>query len=240
MLSIPQPWASLLSRGATRFVVREEATTYRGTIAIHASGEIDPEAVERVQSDPEFAARLAAGGLTSASDIDALPRDAIVGAAVIADVWSMDSLEEVATEDDAILIGDVVETAVFWELAEAVEIAAIEEPAAPFEAMPEPLTTAVQDAARMAGARFDEDGLVFWPMAPTASLAALVGEDANGDREITRRVWAYVAEQDLQDPEDHAYVYLDDALRAALESDADGMPTTEFTECIIAQMRRVA
>ena len=66
------------------------------------------------------------------------------------------------------------------------------------------------------------------------------GDDAIGDREITRRVWAYVVEQDLQDAEDQAYVYLDDALRAALESDADGMPTGEFTDCVVAQMRRIA
>ena len=59
-----------------------------------------------------------------------------------------------------------------------------------------------------------------------------------GDREITRRVWAHVVEQDLQDPEDNAYVYLDDALRAALESDADGMTSIEFGECINAQLRR--
>jgi hypothetical protein len=32
--------------------------------------------------------------------------------------------------------------------------------------------------------------------------------------------------------------YLDDALRAALDSEVDGMPTLEFTDLIVAQMRR--
>ena len=240
LLSVPQPWATLLSRGAARFVVREDATQYRGTVAIHASDVVDAECVERLQMDAEFAERMAAQGFNVASDVDALPRDAIVGVAVIVDLWSLDSLEEVATEDDALLIGDVTDAAVFWELAEAVEIAAIVESNALFETLAEPLSAAVQDAARNAGARFDEDGLVFWPVAPTASLAALIGDDAIGDREITRRVWAYVVEQDLQDPEDPAYVYLDDALRSALDHDADGMPTGEFTECIVAKMRRIA
>lgn len=243
MLSVPQPWATLLSRGVARFVVRDEVTDYRGTIAIHASDVIDAECVERMGTEPEFAECMASQGCIDASDFAALPRSAIVGVAVIADVWSLGSLEEVATEGDAILIGDVVDTAVFWELAESVviaEVAEAAEPTASLEPMPEQTIAAVQDAARAAGAQFDEDGMVFWPVAPTASLAGLIGEDAIGDREITRRVWAYVVEQDLQDAEDHAYVYLDDALRSALEIDADGMPTIEFTECVVSQMRRVS
>jgi hypothetical protein len=244
LLSLPQPWASLLARGAARFVVREDATAYRGTVAIHAADAIDDEAVERLQSDVEFAEHMTALGFTSAGDFDALPREAIVGVAVIADLWSLESLEEVATEDDAILLGDVTDTAMFWELAEPVELpphAALASDFAPMaEALPESLVATVQDAAQQLGARFDDDGLVFWPVAPTASLAALIGDDAIGDREITGRVWSYVVEHDLQDPEDHAYVYLDDALRAALETDAEGMPTIEFTDCVVAQMRRLA
>ena len=276
MLSLPQPWATLLARGIARFVVRADATDYRGTIAIGANANVDMDAVDRMVADPEFASQLIAAGFSDASDIEALPRNAIVGVAVIADLWSLKSLEEVATEDDAILIGDVVDTTVFWELAEAVEISPlpieipsevpIEEPSeepsedpsedpieepieesadttAPVEPLSEPmpdaLVTQVREATQRAGARFDDDGLVFWPVAPSASLAALIGEDAIGDPEITRRVWAYVVEQDLQDPEDHAYVYLDDALRSALDSDADGMPTIEFTDLIVSQMVRI-
>ena len=268
MLSLPQPWATLLARGIARFVVRADATDYRGTIAIGANANVDMDAVDRMVADPEFASRLIAAGFSDASDIEALPRNAIVGVAVIADLWSLESLEEVATEDDAILIGDVADTTVFWELAEAVEIAplpienpseaTIEEPieesadttapveplSAPLSAplsepMPDALVTQVREATQRAGARFDDDGLVFWPVAPSASLAALIGEDAIGDPEITRRVWAYVVEQDLQDPEDHAYVYLDDALRSALNTDADGMPTIEFTDLIVSQMVRI-
>jgi len=272
MLSLPQPWASLLARGSMRFVVREEPTAYRGTIAIHASDVIDPVVAERLETEPEFAERLTASGLGTLHDVEALPRQAIVGVAVLADVWSLDTLEEVATEDDAILIGDVIETTVFWELVEAVQVIAISksinadqesaaepeseesegaepdgsesddlEPAISertvvFEPMEDVLAEAVEDAAKVAGAHFDADGLVFWPVSPTPSLASLIGDDALGDREITRRVWQYVVDQDLQDPEDNAYVYLDDALRDALDTDADGMTTIEFGECINAQI----
>lgn len=269
ILSVPQPWATLLSRGVARFVVREDTTDYRGTIAIHASESSDAEALERFQADAEFAERMGREGFASLDSIEALPRNAIVGVAVIADLWSLKALEEIVTEDDALLLGDVAETAVFWELAEALEIAVIDDPApaaneatvldsadgsgedaeaasgdhagettASLAPLSEEQTHVVQDAARAAGAHFDDQGLVFWPMTPSASLAVLIGDDAIGDREITRRVWEYVTEQDLQDPEDHAYVFLDDALRAALDVDIDGMPTVEFSERIVLHMRR--
>jgi upstream activation factor subunit UAF30 len=306
-LSVAQPWASLAARGVCRFLAREWADTYRGTVAIHATDVVDADAIDRLSTDTEFAERLAAAGLHSSADIEALPRSAIVGAAVIADLWSLESLEEVATEDDAILLGDVVPTAVFWELAEAVAIEGIphapnapqqddardeasdhaadvgsddadadvdddgdddagdvagdeaeaeqgaaedeaEEPAEEaalaaaardLEPLDDELAARVRAAVEAAGARFDSDDLVFWPVQPSASLAALIGDDALGDREITQRVWAYVVEQDLQDPEDHTFVYLDDTLRAALGSDADGVPTIEFTDLIVAQMVRV-
>jgi hypothetical protein len=294
-LSVAQPWASLAARGVCRFLARDWADNYRGTVAIHATDVVDADAVDRLSTDTEFAERLAAARLHSAADIEALPRSAIVGAAVIADLWSLESLEEVATEDDAILLGDVVATAVFWELAEAVAIEVIphapnaapeddardgaadaasveagddadddagdeaddeeraaedeaEEPAEEaalaaaardLEPLDDELAARVRAAVQAAGARFDSDDLVFWPVQPSPSLAALIGDDALGDREITQRVWAYVVEQDLQDPEDHTFVYLDDTLRAALGSDADGVPTIEFTDLVVAQMVRV-
>jgi hypothetical protein len=45
--------------------------------------------------------------------------------AVIADLRALESLEEIATEDHAVLPGDVASTSVFWDLAEAVEIPAV-------------------------------------------------------------------------------------------------------------------
>lgn len=292
ILTVSQPWATLLARGAARFAVRHDATDYRGTVAIRASALIDNEVVTRLAAEPEFAERLAALGLGSIDDLNALPREAFVGLAAIADLWSFGGLEEVATEDDAILLGDVGEYAVFWELAEAVEIAPIdatEVPSSdgataeqtqddrpddadagekdatagddgdeieeddeadgdevdeeqdqpldpPFDTAPDELATRLRAAAQAAGARFDEGGVVFWPVFPSDALAILIGRDAVGDREITRRVWAHVVEHDLQDPEDHAWVYLDDALRSALDTNEDGMTTVEFTAKVVAQM----
>lgn len=271
-LIISQPWATLVARSVVRFVARDFAHEYRGTVVIQASPDVDQDALDRIQEEPEFAALLATHALTSAADINALPRHAIVGVAVITDLWNLQSLEEVISEPEAILLGDVNELATFWEFAENVEVDAIvlesyvapeagfdaaedehvdedsldddvdvnAEPETPADLEPinEALKPRVREAVLAAGARFDDDDQVFWPLPPSPSLAALIGDDALGDRDITQRVWTYVAENDLQDPEDHTYVFLDDPLREALETDADGMTTIEFTDLIIAHIVR--
>ncbi len=287
-LLVLQPWATLAARGEAKFFPRSAADAYRGTVAIVADAHVDGAAVERWQSDPEFAERLATLGLHSLSDIDGLPRSAIIGVAVIVDMWSLASLEEVATEDDAVLLGDVDADAIFVELAEALALDPIpfeadEAPSAREEgtadgdstdtdededehsdaedgdvheddvemaeedqvprdlvALPDDVIAVMRSAALAKGARFDSDDLVFWPVTPSASLATLIGDDALGDREITNRVWAHIAENDLQDPEDHSYVYLDDALRAALETDVDGVTSIAFSELLAAHVIRPA
>lgn len=279
MLTVPQPWATLLSRGSARFAVRHDATNYRGTVAIRAGSAVDDDVIVRLTDDPEFAERMASFGLKSADDIAALPRDAFVGVAALADLWSFGALEEVATEDDAILLGEVGEYAVFWELVDAVDIEPIAAPPAaidakndaaandadgdvtaiseegaddgdgdepddfialpvdpPFETVSEELAESIRVVARQTGARFDDDGLVFLPVYPSASLATLIGDDAVGDREITRRVWAHITEHGLQDPEDHTYVFLDLPLRSALDTNEEGMTAAEFTLLVLAQM----
>ena len=93
MLSLPQPWASLLARGVVRFAVCEDSTRYRGSVALHASPDVDPEPYERLETDPEFLALLSGHGFGAPGDFDALPRNAIVGVAVITDVWTLERRE---------------------------------------------------------------------------------------------------------------------------------------------------
>jgi hypothetical protein len=242
VLTCAQPWATLVATGVARFVPQERPDTWRGMVAIRAADAPDADALERLETDAEFAALMARAGLESVDAVQALPLDAIVGTAVVSDLWSLGALEEVATEEDAILLGDVPDTAVFWEFAEPVPIAPLPDAIERdwLEEADDALRAAIEARAREAGALVDDDGLVYWPMQPSPSLATLVGTDAVGDREITRRVWAYVVEQDLQDPEDASYVYLDDALRDALETDVDGMELAEFTALVSAHIERPA
>lgn len=48
VLTIKQPWATLIMQGIKRFEFRSWKTNYRGDILIHAGKVIDKEAVERL------------------------------------------------------------------------------------------------------------------------------------------------------------------------------------------------
>lgn len=103
---------------------------------------------------------------------------------------------------------------------------------------PDAVASTLRSAALAKGARFDNDDLVFWPVIPSPSLAVLIGDDALGDRDITNRVWAHIAEHDLQDPEDHSYVYFDEVLRLALNTDVDGLSAIAFSERLASHVIR--
>jgi activating signal cointegrator 1 len=52
VLSLWQPWATLVAIGAKRFETRSWAPTYRGRIAIHASKKWNRELLDLVNTDP--------------------------------------------------------------------------------------------------------------------------------------------------------------------------------------------
>ncbi len=47
-LTVMQPWATLVALGAKRIETRSWSTSYRGPLAIHASGRISREAAVRI------------------------------------------------------------------------------------------------------------------------------------------------------------------------------------------------
>ena len=49
VITIKQPWATLIVEGYKRFEFRSWKTNYRGDILIHAGKEIDKEAMERLK-----------------------------------------------------------------------------------------------------------------------------------------------------------------------------------------------
>jgi|SRR5581483_8604804 len=73
-LSLTQPWASLIAIGAKRIETRSWATSYRGTLAIHASKGFPVECRELCEEWP-FDDALASAGVTS---WQRLPRGMIV------------------------------------------------------------------------------------------------------------------------------------------------------------------
>lgn len=86
VLTIWQPWASLIACGAKRYETRSWATKYRGQIAIHAAMKdpcklslLDKKALERVVWEEIDAGRCPGWCL--------MPRGAVIATAELVDVW---------------------------------------------------------------------------------------------------------------------------------------------------------
>jgi hypothetical protein len=126
ILSVKQPWATLIVRGVKRFEARSWPPRWRGRIAIHASSTPIPRAAwEDLVSDTLVREALAHVGLAHYRDVQALPRSAVVGAATVEDArivldWSA---EELLDLDAALSSGFPPE--ILWRLTEPFEFAPI-------------------------------------------------------------------------------------------------------------------
>ena len=85
-LTVMQPWATLVALGAKRIETRSWSTSYRGPLAIHASGRISREAAV-ICREPPFREALAAGGYGeesgSAGNPFRLPLGAVIAIALL-------------------------------------------------------------------------------------------------------------------------------------------------------------
>ena len=54
---------------------------------------------------------------------------------------------------------------------------------------------------------------------PSAQLAAVIGSDAVPRTEVTKRLWAYIKEHKLQNPQNKRNILCDDKLRAVMGKD---------------------
>lgn len=87
VLTVSQPWASLIALGAKRVETRSWGTAYRGTVAIHAAkgfpADMRRDEVRTLAAMEPFRSALVAGG---ARCFDDLPRGAIVATATLTDI----------------------------------------------------------------------------------------------------------------------------------------------------------
>lgn len=81
VITVIQPWATLIAIGAKRFETRPRRTHVRGPLAIHAGKKVDVEACNR---EPIKSA-LAAHGYTA----DNLPTGAIVATSELEECWEI-------------------------------------------------------------------------------------------------------------------------------------------------------
>lgn len=241
VLSVRQPWASMIVRGLKRFEIRSWSTTYRGQLIIHASSSAPTRAfAEEIFEDrPELAELLARIGLTSLEDLLALPRSAIVGVVTLGEVLDSEAVQGVATVDDAEVIGELLDDQFYWLLSHAIEIAPVtgingklnlwELPAAVDKKVNERVSRGSHASFRsdVEGAKIAEwhdasddedvsdegDDEPTNALVPSPELAAVIGAGPYTGEEVAAKIWAYIKKHKLQDDRDKRIIRADDALK---------------------------
>lgn len=128
VLSIKQPWATLIVRGVKRFEARNWQTPHRGTIAVHASSGTAPFLFEHADDDEVLGSVLCSQGWGQLGDLKSLPRTAVVGTVDIVKIVPASEIWESLTPVDRVLVGsfdEPPENLYLWELANPREIAPV-------------------------------------------------------------------------------------------------------------------
>ena len=120
VLSVQQPFAQLIVRGATRCLPRTSATPHRGTVAIYASAAAPPTAIfGEADRDTRLGEQFASQGWHARKQLLSLPRSSIVGTVRLVSVARADHVDEAEEpEGTEAATGDEF----VWEFADAVEI----------------------------------------------------------------------------------------------------------------------
>jgi hypothetical protein len=112
-LSVAQPWATLLVRGAKRLETRQWATVHRGPIVIHASKYL-PLAARALCGREPFRTLLDQAGCARWTD---LPRGHLIGVAVLVGCTRVEELPDIGSPERD--LGDFGPGRWAWILADA-------------------------------------------------------------------------------------------------------------------------
>jgi hypothetical protein len=116
-LSVMQPWATLIALGAKRIETRSWSRSYRGPLAIHASGRMNRDAILSLR-EPRIREALTAGGYREgngpASNPFGLPLGAVLAVVTLVDVWRI-TQENVPNEPERIF-GDYRPDRFAWRI----------------------------------------------------------------------------------------------------------------------------
>jgi upstream activation factor subunit UAF30 len=82
---------------------------------------------------------------------------------------------------------------------------------------------AAKKTTKKKGAKRKPNAAFMKPMMPSASLAAVVGASAIPRTEVTKRLWAYIKKNKLQDPKARRNINADDKLRPIFKKDMVNM-----------------
>jgi chromatin remodeling complex protein RSC6 len=75
------------------------------------------------------------------------------------------------------------------------------------------------------------------PLTPDAALAAIVGKDPLPRTEVTKRVWDYIREHKLQDPNDKRTIKADAKLKLVLDG-KDSVTMFELTKLVNGHLKK--
>lgn len=123
VLSVKQPWAHMLIDGTKPFEIRTWKTDYRGRIALHASSGTVADALERGVEDDAWAECFARSALVTAQDVKALQRSAIIGTIEIAEIGTLDDLEDSMSDAELDLFDEVDGDHFLWRMTKPLRIA---------------------------------------------------------------------------------------------------------------------
>lgn len=68
--------------------------------------------------------------------------------------------------------------------------------------------------AKKAGKKRKPNAAFMKPMNPSASLAAVIGSSAQPRTEVTKKIWAYIKRNGLQDKKNRRMINADDKMKA--------------------------
>lgn len=75
------------------------------------------------------------------------------------------------------------------------------------------------------------------PLKPDAALAAVVGEAPLPRTEVTKRVWDYIRQHNLQDPKDKRTIKADAKLKAVFDG-KDSVSMFELTKLVNSHLKK--
>jgi upstream activation factor subunit UAF30 len=75
------------------------------------------------------------------------------------------------------------------------------------------------------------------PLTPDAALAAVVGSDPLPRTEVTKKIWDYIREHNLQDPKDKRTILADEKLKAIFDG-KDSVTMFELTKLVNAHLKK--
>ena len=76
------------------------------------------------------------------------------------------------------------------------------------------------------------------PLQPDEALAAIVGAEPLPRTEVTKRVWDYIRQHNLQDKNDKRTINADDKLRKVLDG-RDSVSMFELTKLVNGHLKKI-